>query len=401
MSNKIWDNDRALNLTTFFTLYLARAIPATFIMTALQVSMREARFGLATIGLLSLVRLPWSFKFLWAPLIDRHCVTVGDYKKVIIATETVFALAILLTGFFNVKTDLNLIIALVLLSTFAASVQNVTNDALAVKAFGKGDHSAVNAVKSMGRYAGTILGSGILIMILHQYGWHMVVPFLGFFAILLMIPLILNKSIKITPREPKQRAKVTDFIWFFSQRKIYPQIGFLFLFFAGFVGVMSMLKPWLVDQGYNMKQIGLLSGIIGTSCSFVMAAFAGWWVKKLGLFNARRLVAILIIGVPVYFYALTFTKPSLALIIAGILYIKTCEASAATVLYTTAMERVRPGREGTDFTVQIVITHFSGAIIGVLSGGVGQWLDYRGLFLIETVIAVISLVYILLVFRRR
>lgn len=387
-------NNKVLNLSTFFCLYLARAIPSTFIMTALQVTMRQHHIGLATIGLLSLVRLPWSLKFLWAPLIDRHCVTVGDFKRLVIATETVFALAILVVGFLNVAHDLQLIVALVLLSTFAASVQNVTNDTLAVKAFSRGNHSAVTSMKSMGRYVGRILGGGVLIMVLHEYGWHTTVPLLGFFALALALPIALNRHIAIKPRTGKRRAGVSDLLRFFARPGLLKHLGFLMIFFAGFDGIMAMLKPWMVDMGYNMKEIGFYNGVIGTSAAFAMAAFAGWWVKRTGTRMAQRIVATCAIVVPVYFLAVTFTTPALPFIVIGIVLLRATEASAAVTLYSTAMDNVRPGCEGTDFTIQIVIVHFSGALTSVLAGGVGQWLDYRGLCAIELALSVVCLAYV-------
>lgn len=386
------DNNKVINLSTFFCLYLARAIPSTFIMTALQVTMRQHHIGLATIGLLSLVRLPWSLKFAWAPLIDRHCVTVGDFKKLLISTELVFALAIIIVGCLDVTKNLPIIIALVLISTFCASVQNVTSDTLAVNVFSRGDHSAVTSTKSMGRYVGRILGGGFFIMFLHSYGWHVVVPLLGFFALLLVIPVTLNKHIVVREHKHRKRAGFQDLLNFFTRREVWPQVVFLVLFFAGFDGIMVMLKPWMVDMGYNMREIGLYNGVIGTSVAFVMALFAGWWVKRVGVRTARCLVATAALAVPVYFLALTFLTPSLPLVLTGIILLRAVEASAAVTLYASSMDFVREGREGTDFTVQVVIVHTSGALLAVVAGGVGQWLDYRGLCIIELALAVVTLV---------
>lgn len=386
------DNNKVINLSTFFCLYLARAIPSTFIMTALQVTMRQHHIGLATIGLLSLVRLPWSLKFAWAPLIDRHCVTMGDFKKLLISTELVFALAIIIVGCLDVTKNLPIIIALVLISTFCASVQNVTSDTLAVNAFSRGDHSAVTSTKSMGRYVGRILGGGFFIMFLHSYGWHVVVPLLGFFALLLVIPVTLNKHIVVREHKHRKRAGFQDLLNFFTRREVWPQVVFLVLFFSGFDGIMVMLKPWMVDMGYNMREIGLYNGVIGTSVAFVMALFAGWWVKRVGVRTARCLVATAALAVPVYFLALTFLTPSLPLVLTGIILLRAVEASAAVTLYASSMDFVREGREGTDFTVQVVIVHTSGALLAVVAGGVGQWLDYRGLCLIELALAVVTLV---------
>ena len=76
-----WQNGEVLTLGTFFALYVAQAVPSSFLSTALQVLMRENHFSLVTIGLLQLVKLPWILKFLWAPIIDRHCITLGHYKR--------------------------------------------------------------------------------------------------------------------------------------------------------------------------------------------------------------------------------------------------------------------------------------------------------------------------------
>lgn len=396
------NNNKVINLSTFFCLYLARAIPATFLMTALQVTMRQHHIGLATIGLLSLTRLPWSLKFIWTPLIDRHCVTVGDFKKLLISTELVFALAIIIVGLLDVSNNLILIIALVLLSTFCASIQNVTNDTLAVNAFHRGDHSAVTSMKSMGRYVGRMLGGGFFIIILHQYGWHIVVPLLGFLAILLVLPIILDKHIVIADRRKnKNPAGLKDLYRFFTRRDALPQIIFLMLFFIGFDGIMSMFKPWMVDMGYNMKEIGLYNGVIGTSVAFVMAAFAGWWVKRAGLKTAQRIVSVFAITVPAYFLFLTYVTPTLTLIMIGIVLMRATEASAAVTVYSTSMDYVRSGREGTDFTIQVVLVHISGSIITIIAGGIGQWLDYRGLYIIELALSLISVWYVFFKFNNR
>jgi len=81
--------------------------------------MREGQFSLATIGLLNLVRIPWTIKFLWSPFVDRHCVTVGDYKRTIVTTELIYAIALLATGLINVHSEIVLVIILAFISMLA------------------------------------------------------------------------------------------------------------------------------------------------------------------------------------------------------------------------------------------------------------------------------------------
>ncbi len=385
----------------FFCLYIAQSIPSSFFATALQVMMREANYSLATIGLLQLVKLPWVVKFLWSPLVDRHCLTGRDFRRCIVVSEIVYAIFIILAGHLNVTDNLYLIIFMVMLSLVASATQDIATDALAILMHTGRDKSMVNSMQSMGSFGGALIGSGVLLLVLHQFGWHMVTPFLGVFVLLMLIPLLRRKDLNIAQKDVRQRARLTDFASFFVQRGIWRQIGFLLLYYASIIGILSMMRPWLVDLGYSMKEIGVMSGIIGTSSAFCASFGAGFIVRRIGIFTARILFACFILLTTLYFLGLVMLgTPTTAMLYGGIVLMWMSYGMATIVVYTSAMECVRPGREGTDFTVQTVLTHLSGIIMAGLSGAVADHFGYYGLFIAEVIIASISLVYIILLFRK-
>ena len=385
----------------FFCLYIAQSIPSSFFATALQVMMREANYSLATIGLLQLVKLPWVVKFLWSPLVDRYCLTGRDFRRCIVVSEIVYAIFIILAGHLNVTDNLYLIIFMVMLSLVASATQDIATDALAILMHTGRDKSMVNSMQSMGSFGGALIGSGVLLLVLHQFGWHMVTPFLGVFVLLMLIPLLRRKDLNIAQKDVRQRARLTDFASFFVQRGIWRQIGFLLLYYASIIGILSMMRPWLVDLGYSMKEIGVMSGIIGTSSAFCASFGAGFIVRRIGIFTARILFACFILLTTLYFLGLVMLgTPTTAMLYGGIVLMWMSYGMATIVVYTSAMECVRPGREGTDFTVQTVLTHLSGIIMAGLSGAVADHFGYYGLFLAEVIIASISLVYIILLFRK-
>ena len=67
----------------------------------------------------------------------------------------------------------------------------------------------------------------------------------------------------------------------------------------------------------------------------------------------------------------------------------------STIINISAMEIVRDGREGTDFTIQIVITHLNAMIVALVCAKLGDVFGYTGLFAIELAIAFISFIYVL------
>lgn len=390
---------KVMNLGTFFCLYIAQTIPMTFFSTALQVMMRQHDFSLSSIALLQIVKLPWVLKFLWSPMVDRHCVTVKDYKRVIFSSELAYAVLIFMLGFLEIETDIYLIASLIFLSLVASATQDIATDALAVLSFTKQDKGLVNSMQSMGSFGGTLIGGGVLLLILQAYGWTRVIPFLGLFVLVALIPLSRNKHLTIKPKKPQERAKLTDFIWFFLRKSIWRQIGFLFLYYASIIGLLSILRPYLVDHGYDMHEIGVMSGIIGTGSAFFVSLAAGFIVRRIGCYKARILFAMGTFCTTLFFFGLNQLAFLPWMMCIGIAMLWSCYGMSTIVVYTSAMENVRPGREGTDFTIQTVLTHLSGLLIAILAGNIADHFGYNTLFLFQTAVAFVSLLYVSFMFR--
>lgn len=392
--------NKIFNLGTFFCLYIAQTIPMSFFSTVIPVMMRQENFSLSAIGLLQLIKLPWILKFLWSPLVDRHAITTGDYKRWIFSSELIYAALIFAVAFLNFHTDFYTIVALIIISFIASATQDIATDALAVLSFSKKDKSLANSMQSMGSFGGSMIGGGVLLLLFKQIGWNYLLPCVALFVIIALLPLFFNKGITIQPRQPYLRAQKADVFYFFLQRKIWKQIGFLFLYYSGLIGTLAMLKPFLVDLGYSMKDIGIMSGMAGTFIGFLSSFAGGLIVRRLGRFHSRILFAVFVLVATLYFVGLSYTQPTTTLLYVGIFLLWGSYGMATIIVYTTAMDCVRPGREGTDFTIQTVITHLSGMLIAILSGKLADHLGYHGLFIFESTLASISLVYILIVFRK-
>lgn len=396
----MWFKPTTSKLVTFFCLYIAQSIPMSFFSTVIPVMMRQENFSLASIGLLQLIKLPWILKFLWSPLVDRNCVTVSHYKKWIFSSELIYAVLIFSVAFLDFKENFTTILVLVIISFVASATQDIATDALAVLSFSRKDKSLVNSMQSMGSFAGAMLGGGALLLLFKQIGWNSLLPCLAVFVIIALAPLLFNKEIAIKEKSPAQKAKRTDFYYFFTQKGIWKQIIFLFLYYAGLIGILAMLKPYMVDLGYNMQEIGIMSGVAGTSVAFVSSFTGGFILRRIGRYRSRILFSVSILLATLYFMCLSYCTPTTLMLYIGIFLLWGSYGMATIVVYTTAMDCVREGREGTDFTIQTVITHLSGMCMAIVSGKIGDHAGYHGVFLFEVVLAATSLLFILLFFKK-
>lgn len=397
----MWLKPTTNKLVTFLCLYVAQTIPMSFFSTVIPVMMRQESFSLASIGLLQLIKLPWIIKFLWSPFVDRNCMTVSHYKRWIFSSELIYAVLIFSVAFLDFKENFSTILILVIISFVASATQDIATDALAVLSFSRKDKSLVNSMQSMGSFAGAMVGGGVLLLLFKQIGWNSLLPCLAVFVIVALVPLFLNKDIAIKEKSPDQRAKKADFYYFFRQKGIWKQIIYLFLYYSGLIGTLAMLKPYMVDLGYNIKDIGIMSGVAGTFIAFLSSFAGGFIIRRIGRYNSRILFAVAILLATLYFLGLSYVTPTTLLLYIGIFLLWGSYGMATIIVYTTAMDCVREGREGTDFTIQTVITHLSGMCIAIASGKIADLTGYHGLFLFEVILATVSLIYILFVFKKK
>lgn len=400
---EITPGGRRFNLLTFFFLYIAQSIPKSFFSTIIPVIMRQENFDLSTIGAMQLIKLPWILKFLWSPYVDKKCQSVEDYKKWILGSEIVYAASIFFVAYMDFKVDFSAIIFMIFISFTASATQDIATDALAVLSFSKKDKSMVNSMQSMGSFGGVMIGSGLLLLLFQSMGWSSLLPYVGLFVLLAIIPLIFNQNIKFKRKEKKDVAKAKDIWLFFTQkdRNIWKQIGFLFLYYSGIIGTLAMLKPYLVDMNFTTKQIGFMFGIIGTAVGFIASFFGGLIVQRLGRYRSRILFSAMTLVSTLFFCVFIHLPFNTPLLYVGVTLLWSSYGMATIIVYTTAMDYVRPGKEGTDFTIQTVITHISSMVVAMASGFIAEALGYKFLAVIEVMLAAFTLAYILTVFKTK
>lgn len=339
------------------------------------------------------MKLPWILKFLWAPVIDNNARSNSQLKRVIIFSEIFYAAVILSIAMFNLQTDFRLIVMLMIVAFIASATQDIAVDIFAILQLKPAERSLGNSMQSAGSFVGSLFGTGVLLIAYHYFGWTNLLVILAAFVVFAIVPLLFYRAPQInkSENENKQHISFAEIFRFFAEKGKHKRVLILVFYYSGIIGILTMLKPYLVDLGYNVKQIGFMSGIFGTSMGALSALAGGFLVRNAGRRLSMYIFSLVSLTAAIWFWFMTRTVPPLSVIYIGIGLLWGAYGLSTVAIYTTSMDIVRKGREGTDFTLQIVITHLSSLIIAVASGKVADLIGYNGLFSIEILLCLLTL----------
>ena len=392
-------SERNAKLVTLLSLYMAQSIPMSFFSTVVPVIMHQQMYSLEAIGLMQLIKLPWIIKFLWAPYVDRTGSSATGYRRWIFYSEGFYAFSIAAVAFFSLEHQFEVIIILMVLAITASATQDIATDAWAILTLTKDERSLGNSMQSMGSFLGSMLGSGVLLIVYYYLGWTWLLLSLAGVVLLALVPLLMYRpDAMVRKKRPRSKSvSFKDIGSFFRQQAIWKHLVVLALFHSSLIGIMTMIKPMMIDYGYSVKDIGVISGILATAFGALTAMAAGILMRRISRSQSAILFATLNL-IPGLFFMLMHTQSDAYwVVITGVALLWGAYAMGMVFVFTVAMDQVRHCREGTDFTLQIVVVHISSLIIAVASGKIAGAFSYGTLFTCSVLLGIITL---LLVVRR-
>lgn len=350
--------------------------------------------SLANIGLLSFLSLPWMLKVVWSPFIDRYGKTrTRHYKNWIVVMQGLSVLSIFLCSLLDLNTHLQLSIVGMALSITCAATQDIATDALAVNILSPGERGLGNGVQNAGGYMGGILGGGLLLMLLDEWGWQNSLMVLGTGLLLLLLPIAFYKEqIRVTPHQPSFDGR--GLLNFFRQPGMGQWVILLLIYTMGVTISNTMFRPFLVDLGLSLAEIGILYGIVGYSAGIVGSLIGGVAVKALGRQRSLLLFSTAIVVATALFILPTLGMTGQLMLYTAAIGLQLSYSMAYTVLSTIMMDKSRPAMAGFDYTLQVTLVFIGSLLAGGLSGYMVEAIGYRNTFIVSTVISLVTVAFV-------
>jgi MFS transporter, PAT family, beta-lactamase induction signal transducer AmpG len=158
-------------------LGFASGLPFYLIFDTLSAWLRQVGLSLEVIGLFSLATLVFSFKFLWAPLVDRTSVPVlgawlGHRRSWMLVCQVLIVGALWTLAGLDPTRELGLMAVVAVLVGFFSATQDIALDAWRIEVVGLSRQGAMTAAHQWGYRIATILSGAIPLVLAQAYGWH-------------------------------------------------------------------------------------------------------------------------------------------------------------------------------------------------------------------------------------
>ncbi|MGD9502147.1 MAG: AmpG family muropeptide MFS transporter [Methyloceanibacter sp.] len=279
-------------------LGFSSGMPLFVLISLVPAWLRSNGVDLATIGLFALVGLPYTWKFLWSPLMDRFKLPfLGRRRGWAVLTQLGLLLSIGVLGQFDPSTSLGPIVWIVFAVALFSASQDIVLDAyrrelLADDELGTGTSFWVNAY----RLSGLVPGSLALILADHS-PWTAVFWITGLFMLIGIVTTLLVKEVsddKLAPHSLRE-AVVDPFVEFFSRDGIMAGLAilaFLFLYKLGDNMATALATPFYLDMGYSKTEIGTVAKFAGLWAVIAGATIGGIVMLKLSINRALWLFGL-------------------------------------------------------------------------------------------------------------
>ena len=303
-------------------LGIASGLPLALTGGTLQAWMTVEGVDLTTIGFFTLVGLPYTIKFLWAPLMDRFVPPfLGRRRGWMLLCQMALAICIFSSSLFSPKETPWLIAGLALMIAFFSASHDIVVDAYRADVLPAHERGMGAAVFVSG-YRFAMLISGAVALMLSEYlGWRVTYVLISVLMLTGMLAVLWGPEPAHDSKPPATlgEAVVGPLKDFFMRNGAVSFLILIILYKLGDAFAGSLTTAFLIrGPGFSLTEVGALNKGLGLAATLLGALFGGALMVRLGLYGSLMLFGILQAVSNLSFMILAYVGKSYLMLVAAV-----------------------------------------------------------------------------------
>ena len=357
---------------------------------------------LTTIGLFSLVGLPYSLKFLWSPLIDRYTLPILGRRRgwmamcQLLLMVSISAIALIGWNRGEGSVNLPLIAGAALAVAFFSASQDIVIDAYRIDVLARPEFGAGAAANTWGYRFAILVTGGAALMLSDRIGW----PIVYLIMAACMLPGLAASIRAPEPQDPGTppatlgdavRKPFAEFHRRLGLSGTLLTLGFVALYKLGDNVASNMTSPFLLDLGFTVTDIGFVRGGMGLTATIVGVFVGGALLSRLGIWRSLWIFGLLQAGTNVLYFALAQSGHNYPLMVVTINIEWFAQGLGTVALVAFLMSLCHRNFSATQYALLSSFIAFNRDVAAAPAGLLAEVAGWSGFFLLTIVLAVPAL----------
>ncbi|MFZ3032889.1 MAG: MFS transporter [Parvibaculum sp.] len=408
---KAWTIYTDRRLVIILLLGFSSGLPLALTGSTLALWMRDEGVDLKTIGFFALVGLPYSIKFLWAPLVDHLRLpylskALGRRRAWLVLTQLALAIAVYSMGLVDPKATPALMALIAIVVAFISATQDIVIDAFRIESLPEAEQAAAMANFVAAYRVAMLVATGGAVGLVSwlqysganaeaawSYGYAGMAALVG----IGLVASILAKEPEAEPAEivePEsvvlrfRHAVVDPFIEFARRRQWFVILAFIILYKLGDAFAGHLLGPFAIDLGFDKSVYAGISSTVGLIAALSGGYIGGWLANAVGQTRGLWIGGILQAISNLIFCWLAFVGP-VPVALAVAVGVESFTGGIGTVVFVgwiSSLCRVR-SFTATQFALLSALSSFGRTFLSASSGQVAESVGWVYFFGVSSLVA--------------
>lgn len=392
-------------LIIVFILGFSSGLPLSLLTSTLQAWFSDSGISIMVIGMLSLIGLPYIYRILWGPLLDRYSLTrLGKRRSWILATQFILLTGFNLIAWFSPESTPNIMAVIAFFLACMSATQDMAIEAHRTEYLPLSEHGLGASIATFGYRLG-LLVSGSFALILAQYaGWTLTYKVMGFLLAIGMLAVWFSE-------EPSLQTKPVSLVdsYLLPLKELLTRAGFIPLVFfilfykageAFTTTTSGIVMPFLIQGiGFSLATIGYINKLVGVIALLIGGLIAGFILIRWSVVRALMWFGLMQAATNTLFVLLAISGKNIVIFALAVILDNFAAGMATTALVAFFMGIVDRRFTATQFSILAAISTIPRVFSGPVAALLQSWVGWVGLYQISVVLALLYIPFLMSINR--
>lgn len=394
-------------MLVIFMLGFSSGLPLALAGGTLQAWFKTSGASIVLIGFMTLIGQPYSYKFLWAPLLDKFAPTtlLDRRRSWMLLTQLLIIGTIIAMALFNPAATVKILnwqmptlLLLGLILSCCSATQDIAIDAYRVEVLRHDERGLGSALGIEGYRLAMIASGGFALILAGKYGWQVTyLCMAGLMAVGVVATLCAPALTTNTEDKNSSLTKlvVTSFKDFLTRDKAWLILVLVILYKLGDSFSHALSSTFLLDLDFSLQEVGMINKLLGVVATLIGVFVGGLFMTRVGLFKALLSFGVLAAITNLTYMILALVGKHMLVAGAAVLIENICAGMGTAAFVALIMSLCNPAYTATQFALLTSLAAFGRIYVGPVSGYMVESVGWAWFYFFSAAVAIPGLMLLI------